>query len=517
MDDDPLPLALDDVTVRAIAAALCDGSWEPRAMRARLDAVVEPRHSRDGHDEAIARAWLVTLVRAVRSAFASAPSIEEIARFIAPRTRVEGLVRFRVLRFPLPAPEMRESPWDVPAFATTRELAMWLGVSIDALDAWARQVGDTPSVDAPVGDAPGSDASVGIAPVGNAAIGDAPDRDAHGDVLGRDAHGRDAASNDAQTRHIADVRARHYRYAWIPKPSGGFRLLEAPKPRLRAVQRDVLDGIIGRIPPHDAAFGFRAGHSVVDFAARHAGSETVIRLDLTAFFTSVFAPRVAGILRTAGYPDRVARTIAALCTHRTPSDVIARMPASAVRASIDVGRERGPMIPSRLRAPHLPQGAPTSGALANLAAYRLDVRIAALAARVGATYGRYADDLVLSGDRTLAKAAPSIIARIGAIAIEEGFALNYRKTRVMTAADQQRVVGIVVNAKPALARDDFERLRAILHNCVRTGPAPQNRDGVTDFRAHLRGRIAWVAQLDRTKGERLQTTFDQIRWDGPPS
>ena len=267
MDDDPLPLALDDVTVRAIAAALCDGSWEPRAMRARLDAVVEPRHSRDGHDEAIARAWLVTLVRAVRSAFASAPSIEEIARFIAPRTRVEGLVRFRVLRFPLPAPEMRESPWDVPAFATTRELAMWLGVSIDALDAWARQVGDTPSVDAPVGDAPGSDASVGIAPVGNAAIGDAPDRDAHG----RDAHGRDAASNDAQTRHIADVRARHYRYAWIPKPSGGFRLLEAPKPRLRAVQRDVLDGIIGRIPPHDAAFGLDV---VASLDSSRAGAST---------------------------------------------------------------------------------------------------------------------------------------------------------------------------------------------------------------------------------------------------
>jgi hypothetical protein len=47
---------------------------------------------------------------------------------------------------------------------------------------------------------------------------------------------------------------------------------------------------------------------------------------------------------------------------------------------------------ARLRARHLPQGAPTSGALANLAAYRLDVRVAALAAALGARYARYADD-----------------------------------------------------------------------------------------------------------------------------
>lgn len=155
---------------------------------------------------------------------------------------------------------------------------------------------------------------------------------------------------------------------------------------------------------------------------------------------------------------------------------------------------------------------PTSGALANLAAYRLDVRVAALATRVGATYGRYADDLVLSGDRTLAKRAPSIIATIGAIAIEEGFALNYRKTRVMTAADQQRVAGIVVNAKPAVRRAELERLRAILTNCVRTGPDAQNREHVADFRAHLRGRIAWVAQLDHEKGARLAAIFARIPW-----
>jgi hypothetical protein len=225
-----------------------------------------------------------------------------------------------------------------------------------------------------------------------------------------------------------------------------------------------------------------------------------VRVDLQAFFTSVFAGRVYGVFRTAGYPEEAARTLTALCTHRTPSDVLASAPVSA---ELDC---------ARLRAPHLPQGAPSSGALANLAAHRLDVRLAALATFVGARYSRYADDLVFSGERDLIRSAPTLVARIGAIAIEEGFALNFRKTRVMTAGTRQRVGGIVVNEKPSIARVEIDRLRAILHNCARSGPSSQNRDGHADFRAHLLGRIAWVSQVDRVKGARLRSLFDRIAW-----
>jgi RNA-directed DNA polymerase len=178
-----------------------------------------------------------------------------------------------------------------------------------------------------------------------------------------------------------------------------------------------------------------------------------------------------------------------------------------------LGPQPDPLDLARLRTPHLPQGAPTSGALANLAAYRLDVRIAGLAAKLGASYTRYADDLVLSGDRELARAAPSLIARVAAISIEEGFALNFRKSRMMTKSDRQRVTGIVVNERLAAPREEIEKLRAILHNCRTHGPASQNRAAHPDFRAHLRGRVAWIASLDPTKGAKLQSTFEQIPWD----
>jgi RNA-directed DNA polymerase len=55
------------------------------------------------------------------------------------------------------------------------------------------------------------------------------------------------------------------------------------------------------------------------------------------------------------------------------------------------------------RVPHLPQGAPTSPALANLLAWPLDCRLLDLAEAAGAHYTRYADDLAFSGDADFAR------------------------------------------------------------------------------------------------------------------
>jgi RNA-directed DNA polymerase len=82
----------------------------------------------------------------------------------------------------------------------------------------------------------------------------------------------------------------------------------------------------------------------------------------------------------------------------------------------------------RLATPHLPQGAPTSAALANLAAFGLDRRLAGLASRLGARYTRYADDLALSGGRELKGRASRIGSFVAEIARDEGFRVNPAKT-----------------------------------------------------------------------------------------
>ncbi len=167
-------------------------------------------------------------------------------------------------------------------------------------------------------------------------------------------------------------------------------------------------------------------------------------------------------------------------------------------------------------AVHLPQGAPTSPTLSNLIAYRLDARLTGLADSLGLTYTRYADDLLFSGDRRLQRCSKSFIVQVAAIAMEEGFQIQFRKTRVLTKSGRQEVAGVVINQHPNISRPSYDKLKAMLHNCLRNGPVAENREQHPDFRSHLLGKISWVQQLNPDRGKRLLAIFQKIQWDHPP-
>lgn len=295
---------------------------------------------------------------------------------------------------------------------------------------------------------------------------------------------------------------RHYRYEWRTKRSGEPRLIEAPKAELKRIQRRLLAGILDRIPPHEAAHGFRAGRSILTFAEGHVGRRVVLKMDLRDFFASIAAARILSIFLTAGYPEPVARLLTGLSTCRAPHEVLrsAGRPADLRRLRDLYGKR------------HLPQGAPTSPSLANLSAFRLDARLSGLAHASGGHYTRYADDLVFSGDDTFARHVERFALHAASVALEEGFEVNHRKTRFMRTGARQQIAGVVINQHPNIRRGDFDRLKAILHNCARHGPGSQNREASEDFRAHLAGRIAHVSMLNPERGRRLKDVFEHITW-----
>jgi len=422
------PTVFDRATRRALshplAGAFLDGAWTEAAMARRARGVL---------DRPAAADWLRPLVREVLAAYARAPRDRprELAAYVeivlAEQARAAPRPRASRPRAGV-APAMGRTPWPVPAIPTLGDLAAFFAVDHGAL-AWLA-----------------------------------------------DARGLE--------RRDGDDRLRHYRYAWVPKRSGPPRLIEAPKARLKAIQRRLLREVLLPIGVHDAAHGFVRHRSAVTNAARHAGRAAVLGLDLEDFFGSVRAGRVYGAFRTAGYPEGVAHALTALCTNVAPGHVLAGAPFEQRR---------------RLRTPHLPQGAPTSPALANLAAFALDRRLAGLADATATTYTRYADDLTFSGDD---HAALQRVRRAAtAIARDEGFRVHPAKTRFITAAGRQRVTGAVVNARPNLARPEYDRLRAALHAAERGDPVD---------RARLLGRIAWLAALHPARGARLRARFDAL-------
>src|SRR5439155_16121008 len=114
----------------------------------------------------------------------------------------------------------------------------------------------------------------------------------------------------------------------------------------------------------------------------------------------------------------------------------------------------------------LPQGAPTSPALANLCAFRLDVRLCGLAKSLQAVYTRYADDLAFSGGELLERSARRFQVAVAVIAAEEGFALHFQKSRFMRQGVCQQLGGIVVNERPNVRRAVYDELKAILTNSM---------------------------------------------------
>lgn len=293
----------------------------------------------------------------------------------------------------------------------------------------------------------------------------------------------------------------HYRYRWQNKARGGQRLIEAPKPRLKAIQRQILDRILARIPPHPAAHGGIPGRSALSNAAGHTGRAMVLRLDLEEFFPRIGSGRARAVFTEIGYPRTCAQTLADLCSHRTPPAVL-RTAANA----------RGPAGLDPLSGRHLPQGAPTSAALANLCAYRLDLRLAGAALACGGHYSRYVDDLIFSWPECSPARTRRALDMFYAIIVDEGYRPNYRKTRQMPRSARQMVTGITVNHGPNLPRREFDRLKATLTNCLRLGPASQNRLELADFHAHLRGRVARFEHIHPERGARLRGLFDAIRW-----
>jgi hypothetical protein len=433
-----------------LAAAFLDGAWSPPEMTER-GAVALGRSP----------SWLAATTRRIHAAFPVLPAdrFGAVVRAIELDSGLEKALfdrrePLRIRRFFCPSPTMDLARADggLPSLPTTGDIAAWLNEDIAHL-AWL-------------------------------------------------------ADWRGLARHIRGPRLCHYVYRWMPKRAGGLRLLEAPKPNLKAIQRRILHEILDRVPPHEAAHGFRHGRGILTHARAHAGKTALLRMDLEDFFISIPAGRVLGVFRTLGYPEEASRVLTGLCTSRAPAAEALEWPGPPTPS----GRAALHRTRQRYRTRHLPQGAPTSPSLANLCAYGLDVRLAAAARRVGATYTRYADDLVFSGDAAFARTVHRFVTLVAAVALEEGFRVQHRKTRVMRRAQRQVVTGLVVNEHPAIRRVEFDRLRATLHNCARLGPESQNRDGHPDFRAHLEGAVAWVSHVQPERGAKLEAALRRIQW-----
>lgn len=294
-----------------------------------------------------------------------------------------------------------------------------------------------------------------------------------------------------------------YTHFTINKRNGTPRHIWSPIPRLKFVQRWILDNILNNLVTHGAAHGFVRGKSIITNAAVHTNSALLIKLDVKDFFPSVHWRRVKGVFRHAGYPEQIATLLALLCTE-SPRQVV---------------QQNGKTYYVALSDRALPQGAPTSPALTNIVCLNLDRRLTGLADKVGLRYSRYADDLTFSlppsptdiENNGQVNVQPDVqpddhnqligqlLGSVHKILREEGFTLNNEKTRIIRMGNQHNVTGMVVNGEgvPRVPRSIKRMLRATLHNLDSGQPLRSGESLET-----LSGYAAWIASAERELGQK---------------
>jgi hypothetical protein len=149
------------------------------------------------------------------------------------------------------------------------------------------------------------------------------------------------------------------------------------------------------------------------------------------------------------------------------------------------------------RGGHLPQGAPTSDALANHFLEPVDREIERAASDLALVPSRYLDNIDLSGARSR-EAIPIVIAAIR----HQGLSVRHKKVFNVGRHSQQVVTGYTVNngVTPSVSRTEQRRIRSAAHEIIRLRragtPAPK-------MEQRLRGRLAYLRRTNPGAAARI--------------
>lgn len=313
-------------------------------------------------------------------------------------------------------------------------------------------------------------------------------------------------------REVVSRTRDPYRSIAMPKATGGVRPISAPEPILMDIQRWLLDHVLRAVPSHTASYAYRREVSIVHCATQHQSANWMVKMDLHDFFGTVNEASVYRVFRRLGYRKLVAFELARITTRAKTARSASWLAQTAPIPSYAVN-EVGV----------LPQGAPTSGTLANAAARRLDLFLQSLAHARRLTYTRYSDDLVFSGHSTfLRPEAEDLVKEATGLIRKAGFIVHKGKTRIVPPGARKVVLGLLVGDTVRLLPEHRRRIEVHLRGCELHGLAAHasHREfkSVFSFINHLDGWIAFGLGVERERAmvwrERLHRVLEK---EGLPS
>lgn len=245
------------------------------------------------------------------------------------------------------------------------------------------------------------------------------------------------------------------------------RRIDNPVKQLKDIQRKILRRILDDVELPEYMFGAVSGKTLTAHTDKHVPnqSSTLVRLDISSYYPNVTCDHVYFVWSVVlNCPPTVAQFLTELTTFQW----------------------------------HLPQGAPTSPAIANVFLASIYAPICMQGQLANLTISTWVDDLIFSGS-----AARSIMETVRQILADNGFKISKAKREIFGSKEAKNVTGARVGRyKPRAMHKQMSDLRAAIHRlAIKSVPAEEYQK----YRQNLVSRIAHIGQLNKDDATKLRT------------
>lgn len=246
---------------------------------------------------------------------------------------------------------------------------------------------------------------------------------------------------------------KYYNTYYLPKKSGGIRVIDSPGKNLKTIQRWVLKNYLDKLEVNKRANGFVKGRGIKRNALFHLNKKYILTIDIKNFFPSISQKQVFETLNEFYKEKDFSLKIAKLCTFQR----------------------------------RLPQGAPTSPILSNLVFKKIDDEIMQYCNSELINYSRYADDLTFSSDNK--NSLQYLYSYVNDLLYKNNFNINKKKTRYLSGKGNMSITGVNINNGIPKANSKLKRkVRAELHHYI-------IKDQVPNFNK-IAGYISFINSIE---------------------
>ncbi len=261
-------------------------------------------------------------------------------------------------------------------------------------------------------------------------------------------------------RKIASSIPLHY-HPWRK----GNRLIDNPDEQLKHIQRRINSRLLDELDLPLHLHGGVRGRSPRTNAQAHSAAKTLVRIDVERFFPSITNRHVYGVWRDQlGAGRDVAKLLTQLTTYRF----------------------------------RLPQGAPSSVALANLALAPIEDFLLVRSEELNIVFTRFVDDIALSGDYPQ-ELIQDVVTGLRSLGLRN----NRKKLNIMGPQSNRQLTGLNTESSggPSVPLEYRNGLRSAVHRYRHSRDGSEEKSKALD---RLRGRINYVRQTNPGSARSLE-------------